>query len=198
MCALVEAAGHPRTGDDRLRVLHPPAPAHLGSHYVVLHPTASVPTRAIGVERAAVHAAALAAEGWSVVVTGAPGEEQVGREVTPSTGTDLTGRTSFAELAGVLSGAAAVVVGNTGPAHLAAAVGTPVVSVFAPVVPWERWRPWGVPTVRLGDQEAPCRLTRARTCPVSGHPCTTSVTGRDVVEAVRSVAGVPAPALEVS
>lgn len=198
MCALVEAAGHPRTGNDHLRVLHPPAPADLGGHYVVLHPTASVPARAIGAERAAEHAAALAGEGWSVVVTGAPGEEHVGRQVTPSNGTDLTGRTSFAELAGVLAGAAAVVVGNTGPAHLAAAVGTPVVSIFAPVVPWERWRPWRVPTVRLGDQEAPCRLTRARTCPVEGHPCTTSVTGRDVVEAVRALAGVPAPALEVS
>ena len=198
MCALVEAAGHPRTGNDHLRVQHPPAPADLGDRYVVLHPTASVPARAIGAERAAEHAAALAGEGWSVVVTGAPGEEHVGRQVTPSNGTDLTGRTSLAELAGVLSGAAAVVVGNTGPAHLAAAVGTPVVSVFAPVVPWERWRPWGVPTVRLGDQEAPCRLTRARTCPVEGHPCTTSVAGSDVVEAVRALARVPAPALEVS
>ena len=113
--------------------------------------------------------------------------------VTPPNGIDLTGRTAFAELAGVLAGASAVVVGNTGPAHLAAAVGTPVVSVFAPVVPWERWRPWRVPTVRLGDQAAACRLTRARTCPVSGHPCTTSVTGRAVVDAVRSLVGDPAP-----
>ena len=49
--------------------------------------------------------------------------------------------TSLAELAGVLERAACVVVGNTGPAHLAAAVGTPVVSLFAPVVPAERWAP---------------------------------------------------------
>ena len=82
--------------------------------------------------------------------------------------------------------------------HLAAAVGTPVVSVFAPVVPWDRWRPWGVPAIRLGDQEAACRLTRARTCPVSGHPCTSSVTGRDVAEAVRALAGTPVQALEAS
>ena len=198
MCAVADAAGHPRTGDERLRVVHPPAPPALGEHYVVVHPTASVPARAIGEERAAEHAAALAAQGWRVVVTGAPGEEPVGARVTPVGGVDLTGRTSFAELAGVLSGAAALVVGNTGPAHLAAAVGTPVVSVFAPVVPWERWRPWGVPTVRLGDQEAACRLTRARTCPVSGHPCTSSVSGRDVVDAVRELAGTPAPALEAS
>ena len=60
---------------------------------------------------------------------------------------------------------------NTGAAHLAAAVGTPVVSLFAPVVPAERWAPYGVPTVLLGDQDAPCAGSRARSCPVPGHPC---------------------------
>ncbi|SNR92290.1 ADP-heptose:LPS heptosyltransferase [Streptosporangium subroseum] len=98
--------------------------------------------------------------------------------------TDLGGRTTFAELAAVLAGASAVVVANTGPAHLAAAVGTPVVSLFAPVVPAGRWAPYGVPTVILGDQQAPCRGTQARVCPVSGHPCLTSVSSDQVVEAV--------------
>ena len=63
-------------------------------------------------------------------------------------GADLAG------LAAVLAGAGVVVVGNTGPAHLAAAVRTPVVSLFAPVVPAERWRPWGVPGTLLGDPSA--------------------------------------------
>ena len=48
---------------------------------------------------------------------------------------DLGGRTDLPTLAAVLAQAACIVVGNTGPAHLAAAVGTPVVSLFAPVVP---------------------------------------------------------------
>ncbi|HEX6917152.1 MAG TPA: glycosyltransferase family 9 protein, partial [Phycicoccus sp.] len=194
MCAVVEAAGHPRLADTRLRVVHPPLPPDLEGPYVVLHPTASVPARAIGVARATEHARVLAAAGWRVVVTGGPGEEAVGEAVTPDGGTDLTGRTSLAELAGVLSGAAACVVGNTGPAHLAAAVGTPVVSVFAPVVPLERWRPWGVPCVVLADQFAACRLTRARTCPVPGHPCT-AVTGDEVLAAVTALAGRPPAAV---
>jgi ADP-heptose:LPS heptosyltransferase len=99
-------------------------------------------------------------------------------------GIDLGGRTTLAELAAVLAGATAVVVGNTGPAHLAAAVGTPVVSLFAPVVPAVRWAPHGVPHVVLGDQAAPCRDTRARVCPVPGHPCLATVTAADVVAAV--------------
>ena len=191
MCAVVEAAGHPRIRDERLAVHRPPRPPGLAGQYVVVHPSASVPTRAIGVAKAAEHARALAADGWRVVVTGGPGEEPVGRAVTPVGGVDLTGRTSLAQLAGVLAGARAVVVGNTGPAHLAAAVGTAVVSVFAPVVPVERWRPWGVPSVVLGDQQAACALSRARTCPVPGHPCTTSVSGHDVAAAVRHLVGPP-------
>lgn len=87
----------------------------------------------------------------------------------------------------MLAGARAVVTGNTGPAHLAAAVGTPVVSLFAPVVPAERWRPYGVPHVLLGDQNAPCADSRARICPVPGHPCLESVTAEDVLAAVEKV-----------
>jgi ADP-heptose:LPS heptosyltransferase len=108
---------------------------------------------------------------------------------------DLGGSTTLAEMAALLDGAAAVVVGNTGPAHLAAAVGTPVVSLFAPVVPAERWAPYGVPTVLLGDQDAPCRGTRARECPVPGHPCLTSVTAEDVVAAVEKLCAVEQPAV---
>ncbi|MGS2643605.1 glycosyltransferase family 9 protein [Streptosporangium sp. G12] len=97
---------------------------------------------------------------------------------------DLGGRTTFPELAAVLEGACAVVVADAGPAHLAAAVGTPVVSLFAPVVPAGRWAPYGVPTVILGDRRAPCEGTRAGTCPVPGHPCLSSVPSTRVVEAV--------------
>lgn len=193
MCALAEAAGYPLPPgeDDRLRILRHPAPPGTGSGHVVVHPSASVPVRALGAGPAAEFAQALLDDGWPVVVTGGPGDEELGRLVTPSGGTDLTGRTTLAELSGVLATAAAVVVGNTGPAHLAAAVGTPVVSVFAPVVPAQRWHPWGVPHVILGDQEAPCRGTRARECPVAGHPCTSWIAGRHVVDAVRSLAGEP-------
>ncbi len=101
---------------------------------------------------------------------------------------DLGGRTDLAELAGVIAGACAVVAANTGPAHLAAAVGTPVVSLFAPVVPAARWAPYGVPSVVLGDQHAPCRGSRARTCPVPGHPCLSSVPAEEVAEAVSRLA----------
>ena len=69
-------------------------------------------------------------------------------------------------------------VGNTGPAHLAAAVGTPVVSLFAPTVPAVRWRPWGVPHELLSST-CRARLPRARV-PGAGHPCLDGVGAEDV------------------
>lgn len=165
--------------------------------YVVVHPWASVPARATTPEHAAAVSTALLDAGWDVVLTGGPGDHAIAPTPTDRTGRsahDLTGRTTLAELAAVLAGAACVVVGNSGPAHLAAAVGTPVVSLFSPVVPAGRWAPYGVRTVVLGDQGAPCRGTRARECPVPGHPCLTGIRPEQVVAAVRSLVPQEVPA----
>jgi ADP-heptose:LPS heptosyltransferase len=189
---LARAAGFelPAGDDGRLAVRRPlPEVEHLTGRggYVVLHPGASVPAREWPVERCAQAVRALAQAGHRVLVTGSPGERQLTALVAGDAGRDLGGRTDLATLAAVLDGADAVVVGNTGPAHLAAAVGTPVVSLFAPVVPAARWAPYGVPVVLLGDQHAPCRDTRARQCPVPGHPCLAQVGPAEVVAAVDSL-----------
>ncbi|WP_028048277.1 glycosyltransferase family 9 protein [Cellulomonas sp. URHD0024] len=188
------AGGGLRPGDDgrlavrrplpEVRSLVPPGP------YVVVHPSASVPARAPSPAHARQIVRDLCDAGWEVVVTGGPTDTRLTAGVAQSpAAVDLGGRTSLAELAGVLAGAAAVVVGNTGPAHLAAAVGTPVVSLFSPVVPADRWAPFGVPHVVLGDQGAACADTRARLCPLVGHPCLGSVPTEAVVEAVDRLAG---------
>jgi ADP-heptose:LPS heptosyltransferase len=187
--SLARAAGfHLPPGDDgRLAVRRPLPDPGLEPGYVVLHPGASVPARAWPADRCAEAVAALTDAGHRVVVTGGPDERELTAFVAGDSGVDLGGTTDLAGLAGVLAGAAAVVVGNTGPAHLAAAVGTPVVSLFAPVVPAARWAPYGVPSVLLGDQDAACRNTRARECPVPGHPCLASVSPADVVAAVEKL-----------
>lgn len=191
MLDLAEAAGFPRPDDGRLRVLEPPATTALTGPgpYVVMHPGAAVPARTWSPERAAEAVRELAEAGHRVIVTGGSGERELTAYVAGEHALDLAGRTGAPELAGVLARADAVVTGNTGPAHLAAAVGTPVVSLFAPVVPAERWRPYGVPYVLLGDQQAPCAGTRARQCPVPGHPCLDTVTAHDVAAAVEKLLG---------
>jgi ADP-heptose:LPS heptosyltransferase len=197
---LVTACGFPPDpADDGRLAVQPPDAAGLpvdlpATPFVVVHPGASVPARAPGAEHAAQLVKALDAAGWAVVVTGGPGERELTREVSAGVGADLGGRTSLADLAVVLGRASCVVVGNTGPAHLAAAVGTPVVSLFSPVVPAGRWRPWKVPVRVLGDQAAPCRDSRARSCPVPGHPCLSGVSADQVVAAVHELAAPPRPA----
>jgi ADP-heptose:LPS heptosyltransferase len=187
--SLAEAAGYPLPEDDdaALSVLRRANNPLTGSRYVVVHPGASVPARALSPERNAALVTSLTEHGHSVVVTGGEDESELTRFVAGSDGLDFGGRTSWSELAEVLAGADAVVVGNTGPAHLAAAVGTPVVSLFAPVIPAVRWRPWQVPHVLLGDQQAPCAGSRARTCPVEGHPCLDGIALEAIVAAVEEL-----------
>ncbi|MGK5739502.1 HAD-IIIA family hydrolase [Micromonospora sp. URMC 103] len=160
--------------------------------YVVVHPGASVTARAAPPQRYADIVAALAAAGHRVLVTGGPAERELTARVAAAGGVDLGGRLDLAGLARVIARARCLVVGNTGPAHVAAAVGTPVVSLFAPTVPFGQWGPYRVPTVRLGDATAPCRDTRAATCPVPGHPCLDGIDPAEVVAAV-DVLAAPSP-----
>jgi HAD superfamily hydrolase (TIGR01662 family) len=165
--------------------------------YVVVHPGASVPARSVPPATMRRIVAALAADGYRVLVTGGPDERRLVGEVAGTAGED-PGRTTLAELAAILAGASCVVVANTGPAHLAAAVGTPVVSLFAPTIPYRRWGPYRVPAVRLGRPDAPCRDTRATVCPVPGHPCLSTIEPGEVVAAVRTLAARPAVRSEVA
>lgn len=192
--SLAAAAGHRLPdGDEPVLRLRPdalpPRPAGLGdSGYVVLHPGSAASSRACPPELATRIAGALSAAGHRVLVTGGPDERAVTARVAAAGGIDLGGRTDLAGLAAIVADAGAVVVGNTGPAHLAAAAGVPVVSLFAPTVPFGQWGPYRVPTVRLGDAAAPCRDTRAASCPVPGHPCLSDVEPAEVVEALRVLA----------
>ena len=189
--SLVEAAGFAADEDGaRLAVRHPlpdPRPLTGAGAYVVFHPGAAVDARRPTAEHARALVDGLLAAGHRVVVTGALAECPLTCYVAAGGADDLGGWLDLPALAAVLEQAECVVAPNTGPAHLAAAVGTPVVSLFAPVVPAVRWRPYGVPVVLLGDQQVACRDTRARECPVAGHPCLGSITPAAVVGAVASL-----------
>lgn len=209
---IAAAAGYPLPSDDAgdlaidvaARLAAPVRMAGLSSSaerlrgeapVVVLHPGAAVEARRWPAGQFVRLAGLLDRAGCRVVVTGGPDDRALTAAVAGSVGQDLGGATTLAQLADVLARADALVVGNTSAAHLAAALGTPVVSLFAPVVPAVRWAPYRVPHVLLGDQGAPCRGSRARTCPVAGHPCLSGVSPERVLEAV---AELTAHRLEVS
>jgi ADP-heptose:LPS heptosyltransferase len=191
--SLAEAAGYPLPAEDEGRLavrLDSPPPPLPDEPFFVLHPGASVPARAWQPERWAQLATMLAGRGHRVVVTGTLEELALTRFVAAGApgAIDLGGVCDFGGLAAVLSRAAAAAVANTGPAHLAAATGTPVASLFAPTVPAVRWRPWGVPHVLL-NRAVPCAGCRARECPVSGHPCLAAVAPAEAAEALERLSG---------
>jgi len=217
MLATVRAAGFelPPGDDGKLAVRLPPAaiplPAMPPSPYLVVHPGTTAAARSYPAERWAETVRLLSGAGWPVVVTGSTSERELTAGIVAAADTglpardgqpavlDLAGALDLAELARLLAGAQAVLVANTGPAHLAAAVGTPVVSLFSPVVPAERWAPYGVSVVLLGDQDAACRNTRRTVCPVPGHPCLAGVEPVAVLSAVqRLVRQQTSPSLAVT
>jgi ADP-heptose:LPS heptosyltransferase len=185
---LAEAAGFNADANGAQLAVRRPLPDVVGltgaSAYVVFHPGASVEAHRPTAKHARALVDALLAAGHRVVVTGALDECTLTAYVAAGGADDLGGWLDLPSLAAVLDRAECVVAPNGGPAHLAAAVGTPVVSLFAPVVPASRWRPYGVPVVLLGDQQAACHDTGARECPVPGHPCLSSITPAAVVSAV--------------
>ncbi|RIX30025.1 glycosyltransferase family 9 protein [Amnibacterium setariae] len=187
--AIVRLAGYelPEGDDGRLHVdLPAERPAVLEAlpeHYVVVHPGAQYPAREYPADHFAEVVRLLGEAGHAVAVTGGDHETALTAQVAGATGVDLGGVLDLGGTALALAGAQAVIVGNTGPAHLAAAVGRPIVSLFSAVVPPERWAPYGVPLELLGQRDAACRGTRATLCPVPGHPCLTSVRPDQVVAA---------------
>ena len=195
MLRIVAGAGFAKPAGDDGRLSVRPPQSHVAGlpeqRFLVLHPGVSAPARGYPLSRWREVVPALTDAGWPVVLTGSAEEKELTAELAElsARALDLGGRLDLDELAAVINASTAVVVANTGPSHLAAALRRPVVSLFAPVVPARRWAPYGTRSVVLGDQNAPCRDTRATVCPVPGHPCLSSVTAPDVVRALDSLIG---------
>ena len=188
--SLAAAFGYrlPDGDDGKLAVRRPRiSPLPFDEPYVVVHPGTSVAARAWPAEHHRRLVRLLAQGGTPVVVTGSPSERELTRLVAGGPSdfvADLGGMTTLGQLADVLAGASAVVVGNTGPAHLAAAVGTPVVSLYAPTSPPVRWRPYKVPQRLLMGE--PCADCRARSA-TPGHACMAELSPQEVLGALQSL-----------
>ena len=83
---------------------------------------------------------------------------------------DLTGRLSVVELAALLQRVDLLIGGDSGPAHMAAAVGTPVVALFSGTNNHRQWQPCG-PDVAVVRSPVDCGPCHREQCPLAGHPC---------------------------
>jgi ADP-heptose:LPS heptosyltransferase len=98
--------------------------------FAVLNPGARLADRRWPPEPYAEVARGLARRGLAVLVVWGPGEEPIAREIAERSGATLAPATDLSLLAGLMRAARLVVTNNSGPMHLAAAVGAPTVGVF--------------------------------------------------------------------
>lgn len=157
--------------------------------YVVINPNARWETKRWSTDRFAETARLLRKRhGLTPVIVGGPDEKRRGAEVAGLIGDDvrdLTGAGGFGFLAAVMKKSAGVVTNDSGPMHLAVAVGAPVVALFGPTHP-TRTGPYGgrYRIVATGCDRAPCYK---RSCPI-GAVCLDTVTPEQVVTAWEGLA----------
>lgn len=124
-----------------------------------------------------------------VLLIGSPEELDVSQEVSRRMRNKpimMTGKTSLAQVAAVLSLVDLLVTNDTGPAHIAAGLGRPTLVIFGPTNPLTT-RPFSpvAEIVRHPPDCAPCML---RDCPID-HRCMTAISPHDVFERARLLLG---------
>ncbi|HKS17403.1 MAG TPA: lipopolysaccharide heptosyltransferase II [Planctomycetota bacterium] len=128
----------------------------------------------------------------SIVVVGGPAERELGDRVASEIGTralSLSGRTTIPQLAAAIRRCALFLTNDTGPMHVADAVGVPVVAIFGPT-DWVATPPFGKrhAIVRTPIDCSPCLK---RVCPLGHHNCMKRVSVDDVFEACARFLGGP-------
>lgn len=154
------------------------------ARYAVLNPGAAWPNKRWPPERfAALAAALLHRHGLMSFVTWGPAERDLAdRIVSGSEGAAVAAPpTGIGDLAVLMRGASLVVSGDTGPLHIAAAMGAPIVGLYGPTWP-ERNGPWH-PDDEVISQAGQCRCHHKRQCQV-GAPCIEAITLDAVLAAV--------------
>ncbi len=163
-------------GEPQVPAVAPPAEAvagwraRLGTDGVVgLFPGSNAPSRRWPAARFHALAEWLSARGVRVVVLGGAGDRDLTREVAEGIPgvLDVGARTDLVGLAAALCVADVLVTNDTGPMHLAAAVGTPTVTLWGSSDPAEV-RPVGARDVRVGGADLPCKPCFKNHCPRTG------------------------------
>jgi lipopolysaccharide heptosyltransferase I len=136
-----------------------------GGRYALLNPGAAWPNKRWPPDRLASLAAALhTRHALASVVIWGPGEEGLAQEVVGRAGGAalLSPQTSIADIVALARGAMVMVSGDTGPTHIAAAVGTPLVGIYGPTRP-ERNGPWRPNDVTVSRADI-CKCHHLRRC----------------------------------
>jgi lipopolysaccharide heptosyltransferase II len=151
--------------------------------WLVIHPGATAASRRYPPEQFAAVARGLVARGFQVALTGSQGEADLIAQIQHQAEADtvsLAGELGLEQLAALISMAPLLIANNTGPVHIAAAVGTPVVDLYALTNP--QHTPWQVPQ-RVLSHDVPCKYCFKSICPEQHNDCLRLITPQEVVHA---------------
>jgi lipopolysaccharide heptosyltransferase II len=158
-----------------------------GTPWVLMHPGATAPSRRYPAGHWSRVIELAHAEGLRTVLTGVRDEVELvesiaaDARVPASAVLSLAGRLTLGELGAAIALAPAVVSNNSGPAHISAALGTPIVDLYALTNP--QHTPWAVPN-RVLFHDVPCRNCYRSVCPEGHHACLAGVEPARVVAAL--------------
>ena len=155
----------------------------------VLHPAARWPTKLWPTDRWRALATALTEDGWGVLVTGSPADAPLAAAIGDGLGPrcrSLAGGLSLKELAALLGRVDVMVTVDSGPMHIGAAMGAPIVALFGPTDP-ARTGPLGVH--RIVREPLECAPCLSRTCRIRDtNLCMRALETSEVLAAVHELA----------
>jgi lipopolysaccharide heptosyltransferase II len=156
--------------------------------WIVIHPGASAPSRRYPAVSYAQVAQQLALRSMGqILFTGQAEEKELIESIRSQmrgTSFSLVGKLDLPELTAVIKEASLLISNNTGPVHLAAAMGTPVVDLYALTNP--QHTPWMVEN-RVLFQDVPCKYCYKSICPEGHQNCLRLVTPDQVVTAAEEL-----------
>lgn len=148
-------------------------PSRAARTRIGMHPGASIPARRWPAERFAEVANRLVhRHGAEVVLTGGPDEVEIAGQVAALVDgpvVNLAGMTSIGGLAALIAGFDLYVTNDTGPSHIATALGVPSVTIFGPA-DVQRWAPLDRSRNVILHHPVPCNPCSFQTCPID-HRC---------------------------
>jgi lipopolysaccharide heptosyltransferase I len=177
-----------------IAIPHTPAVEEVASRagakgYVLLNPGAAWPNKRWPPERFAQFAAELRdRRGLTSIVLWGPGEELIATSIVAASrgAAAAAPPTTISDLFAIARGAKLMISGDTGPLHIASAIGTPVVALFGPTFP-ERNGPWRPADVVISRADR-CTCHYQRECRRS-LPCIREITVHDAVTAAEQRLG---------
>jgi heptosyltransferase-1 len=180
-------------GPEQIRVAAGETPAHRNQGQVVIHPGAAWASKRYPADRWGRVAAAIErSTGRPVVVSAGPGETALAEQVEQASGGIAARADAFdlPRLVGLLGDAALVLGGDTGPLHLAHALGVPTLFLHGPTDP-RTHGPYGAPERALRGSPWDCRSGRSKHR--GGSAAAVDIPEAVVIERALALIGEPRP-----